>query len=714
MATVHYINTTEKLGNTLNSTVGNASVGASIDTSKNLESNKWYAYTDGYTKNSNGWQQNTGLGYLVKLVFKFGKPNLTKRTISLKVGAYFKRDDYMGSNNTLSLNLIANEEKQTYSKMTALNTKWLLTVYKTVTLSYTDNGNAATTLKLTGSNNTGSCSDINCSVTVKAPTIAKKEKTVSLSFNKTELILDGQDSINITPSDMTGVKINISMYFNTATSNEIAYDGYIVQGYSSSSAYNYKPPTGDVVGSIKSIAGCMENRTSVSAIIVCETFTNNSSATSLGKKTYSITLKLSNTAKYNISSMNVVESTKGTVPVGGFKIDLHKLKIVANLQDNSNGATITKIVANFGNETLTYADSSSISSVLSNNVISISQSKGVYSTSQTITLSITDNRGNVVTKSVNISATAPPILPSIPVLNVGRCESNGTDDDTADYCKVKFTVTSARYLLEREYNGDSVDSHVDIYVFYKIVNQNDSEFVSAGAVTTLNFDSNGTASGEIIVTGSMNGNNPYVIKLSAQDSWGAIYRQTNLSTAFALLEFHKEGKSIGIGCKTSDVLPRDLLIGMETRFYQDVYLKDGSLCTSSDEKRKDNIKLLSDLLNDDILLNLFSNINPIAFTYKNKENDKMHLGFSANKFKEELEKNGFDSEFLSIVEETETIEKDPITKKEKIEKYLTMKYDEIIPILFLMVKIILRELNNINIRLTKMEGSSNGKNSQDE
>ena len=73
-----------------------------------------------------------------------------------------------------------------------------------------------------------------------------------------------------------------------------------------------------------------------------------------------------------------------------------------------------------------------------------------------------------------------------------------------------------------------------------------------------------------------------------------------------------------------------------------------------------------------------------------------------------MEHAGIDSDEFSIVQEYEDRKKDPNTMEEIVENFLAMKYDEITPLNFLMIKFILKELININDRLKEVE--KNGKN----
>lgn len=113
--------------------------------------------------------------------------------------------------------------------------------------------------------------------------------------------------------------------------------------------------------------------------------------------------------------------------------------------------------------------------------------------------------------------------------------------------------------------------------------------------------------------------------------------------------------------------------------------------------------MLSELFTEDVILNLFKNLDPVSFKYNGQKKDLIHFGFLANKIKDIFENNNIDASKYSIIEEIEEEVVDEETHEKHKETILTLKYEEIIPILFLIIKILLRELNNINTRIENLE-----------
>ena len=67
---------------TWNNALGNVNPSSQNYTSA-LVAHNFYAYTDGYTVNSNGSQQGTGNGYLVKAIIKCQNPNTSTRRVAV-------------------------------------------------------------------------------------------------------------------------------------------------------------------------------------------------------------------------------------------------------------------------------------------------------------------------------------------------------------------------------------------------------------------------------------------------------------------------------------------------------------------------------------------------------------------------------------------------------------------------------------------------------
>ena len=685
---VYKIGTTTELGTTLNESVANSSIASSATTGA-LVANTYYAYIDGYTSNSLGSQQGTGLGYQVRMVFRFGSPNTTKRTVHLYVAAFFRRKDYVGSNNNLSLKMVVNNSSGTKSQQLAIPSSWVMAYRRDVTLNYTDEGKAITTVQLTGSNDTGSCASITCKFQIQAPNITANVKTATLTLSNTKATL-GSTNLTLTHSQVTNIKTNISISFKDAVGKETVYSANIVKG-NTVAAVSYKPAL--------DIAKYLTDRTSVNATIKCVTYKSDGT-TKVGSKSYSITLQVPDSVKQNISSLAVTNSD-GTVPSDGYKIGIHKPRVAIGIDStNAYGATITKIEVNFGTETLTYTNAAGNLPTISNGVMYVTSTKYLTSSSQVISVIMTDSRGRVSSKTVSVAASALDTKPAITWLNVGRgtgtTVSRFVDSDEGANCRVKYTAESNRIKAEISAGNSFTSPAIVITVQYK--KTTDSTFTNFSYTTPAN--TNGTVSGDFIIPIN-DTENAYVIRITASDQYGSIYRETNLSSGFVLLELNESGKGIGIGEKATE--SNSFLVGLVTKFRNTVYNSAGSIALTSDERRKNNINLLSELFTEDILLDIFAHIDPISFLYNDQKNDLTHFGFSANKIKDILDKNGIDSDKYSIVEEIQDTLVDHITQKETIMKFLTLRYEEIIPILFLMIKILLRELNNINTRVEQLE-----------
>ena len=142
---------------------------------------------------------------------------------------------------------------------------------------------------------------------------------------------------------------------------------------------------------------------------------------------------------------------------------------------------------------------------------------------------------------------------------------------------------------------------------------------------------------------------------------------------------------------------------MDTRFYGKVYNSEGGVAITSDENKKNNIMPLRDNIDIGSLFQFYNDVEPISFQYNDAQDELTHYGFSAQNVRKSLEIISDDVENRGIVENTESIKRDKQTGKDVIEHFLTLRYEEITPLNFLAIKMILLELNNINKHLKEID-----------
>ena len=366
---------------------------------------------------------------------------------------------------------------------------------------------------------------------------------------------------------------------------------------------------------------------------------------------------------------------------------------------NARGATVTKVECTVGSETKT-ANSETTSFNMDNKIVS---------ESTIVRVTVTDSRGR--THSLSKSVTGSNPIAAMSIIDLAASRGTGSDssfvpNDEGTVAKVTFSLSSPQIKSE----GPSGSRIFKARYFLRATDEGTMGAVSYDVPSNniqLNRDE-GTATGEIYISG-LEQSKSYIIKLVASDTNFSDQqsRETIVSTAFYFLEFHKSGTGIGIG-QAANANKFD--VALPTQFHSTVVNSSGSAITS-DERKKEDISSIDPMI--DKLLKLYKEVDPITFRYKEEvakyqDDALIHFGFSANKFKDAMEHAGIDSDEFSIVQEYEDRKKDPNTMEEIVENFLAMKYDEITPLNFLMIKFILKELININDRLKEVE--KNGKN----
>lgn len=673
---VYQVGTVAKLGSTFNSTIGNTALSSTAITSA-LVSDTYYAFKDGYTYNANGSQQGTNSGYKVKVVFRLGVPDVAKRTIAVYACAYFNRIDYIGSNNTLSLNMDINGEKGSFSQMCNMTTTWLKTISKSTVLTYNDDGTLPITIDLTGHNETGSCSKVVCKFTVSAPVIEEKNAAVTVTLSETNLTL-GSTKCTITHNKHLGqLCTDIILYFKDAA-NTVIYRKVL-----------YSKNTNDVVDFIPelAIADKLPNEASHTAFVNVRTFDVKDTSTIIGQKNFSVKLIVPSDFKFGITSVEAGSTGLGYV-VGQDKPQA----IVGINTSKAYSATISKVVVKYNSDTVTYTGSN-IPPIVGGKM-TFTSDKPFSSSNLSITVTLTDSRGRIVTKSSQIDTDDLTSVPTIKTLNVGRGTgttlSNWVNNDEGKNCLVKYAVRSNKIKADIA-NGLTVNSPaITVTVEYK--KTSDSAFTQFNYATPANNDGDLEGSFIIPIDDAINA---YVIRLTANDGYAVIYRETNLSIGYILAEVHESGKGISFGEKCDT---EGFNVNMNTTFKKPVYNAAGSVAITSDESRKIEIDPLEKMFSVEDIMFLFEYIDPISFKYGGIENDKTHMGFSANKIEEVLLGLDKNPSSLSLVERiTERIRVISDNKRGewKENTFLTLKYDELIPLMWLMIKILMNELHNI-------------------
>lgn len=279
-----------------------------------------------------------------------------------------------------------------------------------------------------------------------------------------------------------------------------------------------------------SLANQVPNNTSGSCTITCKTYSGN---TLIGTKTVTITLTVPSSVVPSISSVSTSDPTGYLSTYGAYVQGKSTLKVSVSAS-GSYSSTIKsyKIVANGS----TYTANGSTTGTL--------KSSG----SNSISVTVTDSRGRTASKSVSISVLAYS-NPSISALVVARCLSDGTADASGAYMKV--TVGASITALNSK-------NSKTIVIDYK--KTSDSRWT-----TYKKYTDRYSLSDSYVIAADVNYS--YNVRVTATDSFTSSVKETDLTTAFTLMDFRSTGKGIAFG-KVSEEDSLD--INMATMFRQGI------------------------------------------------------------------------------------------------------------------------------------------------
>lgn len=681
----------------------NALTEASSATTGALSQETFYVYKDGYTSNANGSNKGTTNGYRIKVVVYVSPSNTTTRVASYRLYVFFARTDGYSSNNTLNLKLQASRANKTINESKSLSlsnsTGWVLAMdVKGITLNYPDNGVLTETITVTGNNKpqSTSCSSITCSFTFQLPNIGKVLTAASTVPNPRTLTLGTtkMDNLKIT-ADSADMKVDLKVTLLNADGTSSGQVSTILTK-STARTYSWTPPIG--------WANYMINRSSATARMTLTSYKSDGTTQIGNSRNADITVNVPdiNNSTYptgiKITGVSVADSSGGSLTIGK---SIPKVTIALD-KSNARGATVTKVECTVGSETKS-ANNETLAFTMANKITSASTVVQIY---------VTDSRGNKYGQSKTITASDPIAAMSITSLSASRGNNSGssfTANDEGTSLKVSFSLLSP--LIKSQ--GTSGTKTFTVGYQYRATSTtsfNAKTNVASGNITINR--STGVGTGTFYITG-LSKTESYIVKITASDDNNATSytRETIVSTAFYFLEFHKSGTGLGLG-QAANANKFD--VALPTQFHSTVVNSSGSAITS-DERKKEDIYPIDPMI--DKLLGLYKEVDPIIFRYKeevarDKDEALIHFGFSANKFKHVMDKVGLDSDEFSIVQEYQDHRKDPETMEDIVETFLAMKYDEITPLNFLMIKFILKELININDRLKEVE--KNGKNNDSE
>lgn len=319
-------------------------------------------------------------------------------------------------------------------------------------------------------------------------------------------------SIPSLSSSNTNLGSSLTIYTNRKSSvftHTITYDfkgqtGTIGTGISTSKAWTIP----------KSLANKIPSDTSGTGTIYLKTYNGN---THIGTKSITFKVTVPNTSEFkpSIGTINVSEAVSELASKFGAYIKGKSKLAISYSSSGAYGSSIKtkKISANGA----TYNSSSATTGYIK------------FSGTLTIIATITDSRGRTVSKSTTVDV-LDYNSPSISKLNVFRSNSDGTENDEGEYAKV-------------EVRGDVTPLNDKNTKSFKIKYKKSNE----STYTVVDLDNSAYTLNTSIILSNIDGNFTYDIVFEVNDYFTSTPKLEPLPTAFTLVDYHKDGKSVAFG-----------------------------------------------------------------------------------------------------------------------------------------------------------------------
>ena len=253
------------------------------------------------------------------------------------------------------------------------------------------------------------------------------------------------------------------------------------------------------------------NATSASGLIYVDTYNG---STKVGTKYTGFTVKVPASVKPSCSLK--LEDITGVGDIYGSPVQgLSKIKITVNTTPAYGSPIVSYVVTANG---VTYSSATATTEAL--------KAAG----SSPVTVTVKDKRGRTGTASYTMSVQAYA-LPSLSQLTVRRCNEDGTENDQGEYVRAVFSaaITSLNKKNTATYK-----------LRYK-----KSTASSFTEVTLGDLANTYTVSGASYIFAA-DSSNSYDVEVEAKDRHGTTTRNTSASTAFTLMNWGADGRSIGL------------------------------------------------------------------------------------------------------------------------------------------------------------------------
>ena len=350
--------------------------------------------------------------------------------------------------------------------------------------------------------------------------------TASTSGTGTLPTIDRASTLSITGSTLDIEQDLVVTRTNSGLTHTITYKcgttSKTICTKSSDVELTFTPPLSDA-----------SQNTSGTKVVATYTIITYSGSTSVGSKTYTLSLNIPTTVKPSCA-ISVEDDTGLLATYGAYIQGQSKFKV-----------EITPTIA-YGSPITAYSSTANGSTyIVSSFVTEALKSSGTL----TISSKVTDQRGRSGTASKTVKVLEWAI-PCVTELKVHRCKEDGTEDINGSFAEVTFSAgvsslnnqNTAKYVLEYKKSNEETYTRVELRDYNNILEVTDVSYIFAA-----------------------DDGSSYNVRLTVTDTFSSSISVITVSTGAVLMHWHASGKGMGIG-KVAE-LEGVLDIGYLTRFY---------------------------------------------------------------------------------------------------------------------------------------------------
>lgn len=446
-------------------------------------------------------QQAIRTGYRLQIAWTVDSQSVANNTstVTAKVQLVSTGSSYtINSTASKSGSLTINGTKYTFSFTAALSGNQTKTIYtKTVTVAHASDGTKTCAFSATAGIN----------VTLSGTYYGNVTASGSGTFNtiaRASSISSVTSSVSVNGTNACTVEISrkSSSFTHTVV---FSFGSYSKTTTGVGTSTGYAIPT--------SWLNAIPSATSGTAKVTVTTYSGSTKVGSAVSKNFTLTVPA--TVVPSISSVAVADTTTNQATFGNMVQNKSKAKFTITAA-GALGSTITAYKTVF--ESKTYTGATPTTSTITKS--------GTASAS----ITVTDSRGRTasVTKTWTVVAYAAPKIISI---TAARCLADGTENYEGTYAKIAFNYAIASV------NSKNANSYA---IEYK---------PQSGTTWTALTNGTGYAvnTSFISTTGLFSVDSSYDLRLSITDSFTTVRSQTEIPTAFTLLDFNASGRGVAFG-----------------------------------------------------------------------------------------------------------------------------------------------------------------------